>query len=280
MVLALLSMLASISCAAATNDVSADKAINVSLYDLMTDSNSYDGKVIRVSGFICLNPGDPALLFSYKGCDNLEENLGVRLDVSPDITIRRELFGHNSYGSVVGQYRAAKSGEVMIDSQLGPAVIAVKNIFPQSQPFAWSNDIAGVLSESKQRAKFIEIANNFIQYVREKNYQKLAELYIPSKRPSMDVYISDFKNSQSRPGWLLFNSENSVYTYLEKNRGNKVNIEVYREKEPDTYLDCISFDNTSTPFQPSMSYLLGGGSKFCLTIINDGALSSSDFLDN
>lgn len=257
-----------------------DDPIKTSLYSVLTNSSFYDGKLIAVSGFICLRPQNPGVFFSYRYCEEPTTQVGIGLNVPADSVKKREEYGHESYGEIIGIYHAALPSRISIDSGLGGASISVERISPNSQPFPWSyNVIRTVGRDEPAYSKIMFITNSLLQAAKSKNYSKLAETFVPSTSESFKLYVSDFQNTNSRLGWVFFGANHSIYSALNDFQ-KEPSVEIYFLKEPDDYLSCVSFDNSNVSFQPDVNYLLEGGKKFCFLLLEGKFVSNAEFLYN
>ena len=265
-------------CASASGPSATTTPSKISLYELTTDSNKYDGKVVEVSGFLCLRE-DPGLFFSYRECDELNPALGVSLHISSEMQIKRELFGDGGYGVVVGLYHAASTGEVSIDSALSPSSIKVESIKPDSSPFQWSFKVLKPLNT--QDAGFSDvtkISKSLISVVSDSDIERLGQLFVSPGNEKAKMYVADLKNQSSRIGWVFFGAPNSLHAFLANPKGGDTKIEEYATDQSDAVLACISKGGNMPSAMPSIGYVLKGGSKFCFTVIHGNELLASDFL--
>lgn len=263
--------------------VAASNLTVVSLYTLLTHKSEYDGKMISVEGFICLKPDYPAIFLSYKGCASPSINIGVGLHVNDEIILKREQYGHDTYGTVKGIFHAHKPGYVSVDSGLGGSWIAVKEISPYNETFAWSYSVIKPLDTNNEAySKVKRIADLMIESTLDRNYDQLGGVFVPTRGKSINLYISDFRNEKTRLGWVFFGAPHSIRAALSASTSNRSNvndeIEVYLTQEPDEYLACISLGDAAVSFQPSISYLLEGGDKFCFGVLHGKYVDVGDFL--
>lgn len=256
-------------------------ATDISLYAVLTHQTKYDGKLISVSGFICLKPDYPAIFLSYKGCAKPNRFTGIGLFVNSEVILKREEYGHETYGAVKGVFHTLRPGYVSVDSGLGGAWLAVKSIKSYHQSFAWSFSVIKPMSKKSAAYSQIQrIANTLIEDTVSQNYDKLAKLFVPTKAKAISLYISDLQNDKTRLGWVFFGAPHSIRAAAisSENNNNDKEIEVYLAQEPDEYLACISLAKARASFQPSVSYLLEGGKKFCFRILHGKFLDVGDFL--
>jgi len=260
---------------------SQNNATDISLYTLLTHQTEYDDKLVSVDGFICLKPDYPAIFLSYKDCAKPNRYAGVGLFVNSEVILKREQHGHGTYGAVMGIFHAHKHGYVSVDSGLGVAWLAVKKIHSYHQPFAWSFDVIKPVSKSNEAFSRIQkIAFALIENTISQNYDKLAELFVPTKGKAINLYISDLRNDKTRLGWVFFGAPHSIRAAAIASEHNSKHeeVEVYLAQEPDEYLACLSLVKPAVSFQPNVSYLLEGGNKFCFTILHGKYLNVGDFL--
>lgn len=253
----------------------------INLYTLLTHQTEYDGKLISAEGFICLKPDYPAIFLSYKDCASPSRYTGIGLHLNSEIILKREQYGHDSYGIVRGIFHTLKRGYVSVDSGLGGSWIAVNEISPRPSSFAWSFSVIKPLSKSSEAYPEVKkIADAMIKNTLNRNYAKLAAVFVPTGGKAINLYISDLRNDKTRLGWVFFGAPHSIQRAVATSNRNNTDdeIEVYLTKEPDEYLACVSLGNTTTSFQPSISYLLEGGSKFCFSVLRGKIVDVGDFL--
>lgn len=252
--------------------------ISTELYSILSSPSSFDGKLVDVSGFICLSTNNSALLFSYRYCEASEGQVGVGLRVVPSPAKIREQYGHKSYGEVIGIVHTLKPNETWIDNGLGSVWIDVNRITAKTEPFVWSYDVTAPLSKSTtEYAKAMELTKTLLDSTRHKDYLKLARVFSPRNDEMMEAYEKDFQNSEKRLNWVFFSAPHSIYSALNASGDPSIAIEVYETKKPDVYLTCTSIGLHTESFQPGIDFLLRGGDKFCFTIFHEDLISDSAF---
>jgi hypothetical protein len=248
------------------------------LYSILASPTSFDGKLVDVSGFICMSADNSALLFSYRYCVKSDGKVGVGLLLNADHYKKREEFGHKSYGEVIGVVHTLKPNQVWVDNGLGNIWITVDRITAKSETFVWSHDVTAPLSQSEPAySETIGITQALLDSVKHKSYSKLARIFSPRNDEMMMAYEKDFKNPEKRLNWVFFSAPHSINSALNAPGDLPTKIEVYETKESGEYLACTTIGTHMDSFQPGLDFLLRGGNKFCFTIFHHDLITDADF---
>jgi hypothetical protein len=197
----------------------------ISIFELLANGQNYKSQNIEIEGFLCFKREGAALYPSIEACKYDLQTMGVGLDLTKDLFIKREINGHMEPVSVTGTI-VHDSSTITLDG-------FNFKIRMQNAKYRVLSDSDFLIVKAKTNKKLIKLLKKFKTAVADKNNEVLSKL--------MGLELKDFA-AGNRLDWILFNSPQSINASLKDAEYRTVDF--YRAEEESMFFVCLSSGKT------------------------------------